>query len=205
MVGWGVSMALFPLLFTTPDSLLWQYQNWLTELLNKSDGDKWLNLSIHRLIHQTISPDISNTAIIAMGVVVFCSVLVYVQRYKELWFRTMLLASILIFQVIFNPIAESPVFIVAVTGVMIWWFYSPKTWYDRAMLIGCFIFTVMSPSDLFPKVWRDEFVKPYVLKGLPCVLIWFRLIYLMHRYALGKATVPNYDDEQPLSVSPQLS
>ncbi|CCH02982.1 hypothetical protein FAES_4983 [Fibrella aestuarina BUZ 2] len=205
MVGWGVAMALFPLLFTTPDSLLWQYQNWLTELLNKSDGDKWLNLSIHRLIHQTISPDISNTAIIAMGVVVFCSVLVYVQRYKELWFRMMLLASILIFQVIFNPIAESPVFIVAVTGVMIWWFYSPKTWYDRAMLIGCFIFTVMSPSDLFPKVWRDEFVKPYVLKGLPCVLIWFRLIYLMHRYALGKAPVPNYDDDQPLSVSPQLS
>jgi hypothetical protein len=87
----------------------------------------------------------------------------------------------LIFQVIFNPVAESPTYITAVTGVMLWWFCSPKNWLDKTLLISCFILTVMSPSDLFPRVLRDEIVKPYVLKALPCVLIWFRVIYLMHQ------------------------
>ncbi|MBO0932471.1 glycosyltransferase family 87 protein [Fibrella aquatilis] len=182
MIGWAVVMALFPLLFTTPSSLLWQYQNWLTELLNKNDVDKWVNTSTHRLVHQTISPDISGSVIIGVGVVIFCSVFVHVRHYGERWFRLLLLASVLIFQVIFNPVAESPAYIIAVTGVMIWWSVGPKTWYDRVLLISCFVFTVLSPSDLFPKTLRDEFVRPYVLKALPCVLIWFRLIYLVHTY-----------------------
>lgn len=180
MLGWGVVMGLFPLLFTTPDKLLFQYQAWLAELFNKSNGDKWLNLSIHRIIHQTISSDISETAIIGVGIVIFCSVFIHIRRYTEPTFRLMLLASILIFQVIFNPIAESPTFIIAVSGVLIWWFISPKSPLDWALLITCFVFTVLSPSDLFPARLRAELVQPYVLKALPCVLIWFRLIYLVH-------------------------
>jgi hypothetical protein len=100
----------------------------------------------------------------------------------------MLLASVLIFQVIFNPVAESPTYIIAVSGVLIWWSISPQTTYDRVLLIACFIFTVLSPSDLFPKVLREELVQPYVLKALPCVLIWFRLIYLMHVRATMQRT-----------------
>jgi hypothetical protein len=39
--------------------------------------------------------------------------------------------------------------------------------------------TSMSPSDLFPKFIRNEYIKPYSLKALPCVLIWFTIIYQM--------------------------
>ena len=191
MVGWGVVMSLFPLLFTTPDTLLWQYQNWAAELLNKSDGDMWINTSIHRLVHQTLSPAIPGSVIIGVGIAIFCSVFVHTQRYGDLTFRLLLLSSVLIFQVIFNPIAESPTYIIAVSGVMIWWSVCPKTAYDRALLIACFVFTVLSPSDLFPKLLRDELVKPYVLKALPCVLIWFRLVYLMHTRQVLEANTIN--------------
>ena len=190
MVGWGVATVLFPLLFTTPDKLLWQYQNWAAELLNKSDGDAWVNTSIHRLVHQIFSPAIPGPAIIVVGILIFCSVFIHIQYYRDLTFRLMLLASVLIFQVIFNPVAESPTYIIAVSGVMIWWSVCPQTTYDRVLLLACFIFTVLSPSDLFPKVLREEFVKPYVLKALPCVLIWFRLIFLMHTQPmLGRNTI----------------
>jgi hypothetical protein len=37
--------------------------------------------------------------------------------------------------------------------------------------------TSFSPSDLFPKFIRDEFIKPYSLKALPCVLIWLAVSY----------------------------
>ncbi|WP_425290913.1 glycosyltransferase family 87 protein [Spirosoma linguale] len=177
---WGVVLGLLPLLFTSPDQLVWQYENWVRQLLLKSDYDKWANTSIHKLVHLTISPDISTSTIIGAGVVLFCTVYRRIQVFSERWFKMLLLASVLIFQVIFNPVAESPTYIIAVTGVMIWWFYCPKTWLDRALLISCLVLTVLSPSDIFPRFLRQLLVTPYALKALPCVLIWFRLLYLMH-------------------------
>ncbi len=180
LVGWAVVLGLLPLLFTSPDHLLWQYELWVRQLLIKSDGDKWANTSIHRLIHLFVSPDLSTAAIIGMGVVLFCTVYGQIRRFGEHTFRMLLLASVLIFQVIFNPVSESPTYITAVTGVLCWWYVSPKTPLDRVLLIGCFILTIMSPSDLFPTSIRSQYVIPYGLKALPCVLIWFRVIYLMH-------------------------
>ena len=179
-LGWGVVMALIPLLLTPPDKLLWQYDLWVQQLLIKSDVDKWLNLSIHRLVHQTLSPDISTSAIIGAGVLLFCTVYIHIRRFTEPTFRLLMVASVLLFQVIFNPVSESPTYITAVTGVMCWWFCCPQNWLDRTLLIACFVFTVLSPSDIFPTSLRELLVKPYVLKALPCVLIWFRVIYLMH-------------------------
>lgn len=176
---WAVVLAVVPLLFTSPQTLWWQYEQWVKQLLIKSDGDKWLNISIHRLVHLVISPDIATSAIIGAGVLVFCTVYTRVSRFKELTFRLLMVASVLLFQVIFNPVSESPTYITAVTGVMCWWFCTPQNWLDRILLVACFILTVMSPSDLFPSSLREQFVKPYVLKALPCVLIWFRVIYLM--------------------------
>ena len=39
------------------------------------------------------------------------------------------------------------------------------------------ILTSFSPSDLIPKFIRETYVKPYALKALPCVLIWFQISY----------------------------
>lgn len=180
LLGWGVAFALLPLLFTTPDKLLWQYQMWINQLFIKSDVDKWANTSIHRLVHLVISPDIAGAAIIGAGVLLFCTVYVHVQKYGQRSFRMLMLASVLIFQVIFNPVAESPTYITAVTGVLCWWFFCPQTRLDYALLISCFVLTILSPGDIFPGFLREQFVKPYVLKALPCVLIWFRIVFLMH-------------------------
>ena len=39
-------------------------------------------------------------------------------------------------------------------------------------IILAFVLTVLSPTDLFPKYIRDEFIWPYSLKVVPCILIW---------------------------------
>lgn len=181
MVGWAIVLGLLPLLFTSPAKLLWQYELWVNQLLIKSDHDKWANTSIHRLVHLFISPDVPTPVIIGFGVALFCTVYMHIKRFTQRYFRMLMVASILIFQVIFNPVSESPTYITAVTGVMLWWFYCPQSVLDRVLLISCLVFTVFSPSDIFPVYLRDRFVLPYALKALPCVLIWFRIIYLMHR------------------------
>lgn len=180
---WGFVLSLFPLLLTTPAKLLWQYERWFRQLLIKSDHDKWANTSIHKLIHLTLSPDISTAVIVGGGILLFCTVYVHVRRFEERSFRMLLLASVLIFQVIFNPVSESATYITAVTGVLCWWFVCPQTTLDRVLLVSCFILTVLSPSDLFPAFLRDQFTRPYALKALPCVLVWFRVLYLMHTSA----------------------
>ena len=184
LIFWSLLQGLLPLLFTSPAKLLWQYDLWVNQLFIKSDHDKWANTSIHRLVHVFISPDVATPVIIGLGIALFCTVYIQVKKFGQHWFRMLMVASILIFQVIFNPVAESPTYITAVTGVIIWWFYCPQSWLDRILLISCLIFTVFSPSDIFPPILREQFVKPYVLKALPCVLIWFRIIYLMHTSSL---------------------
>ena len=106
IVFWFLVFTLLPLLVTTPAKLIWQYQLWIERLAAKSDHDQVTNVSIHRIINQLISPNISSNAIIAIGILLFCSVFIHIKRYKEIYFRLLLLASILIFQVIFNPVSE---------------------------------------------------------------------------------------------------
>ena len=43
--------------------------------------------------------------------------------------------------------------------------------------MGWLYFTTISPTDLFPKVVRNEFIEPFQLKVFPCILIWFKVLY----------------------------
>lgn len=180
-IFWGIVMAVLPVFVTAPGKLIWQYELWINQLVIKTDHDKFYNVSIHRIIHQTFSPDIPTLAIVGAGVLLFCSVYIHVKAFKSITYRMLLLASILLFQIIFQPAAESATYITAVTGVIIWWLYSPKTTVDWVLVTGCYVLTVMSPTDFIPTYLKEHFIKPYVLKAWPCVLIWFRILYLMHK------------------------
>jgi hypothetical protein len=47
------------------------------------------------------------------------------------------------------------------------------------LFILAIVLTSFSPSDLIPKFLKDNYIRPYALKALPCVLIWFAIIYEM--------------------------
>jgi Glycosyltransferase family 87 len=188
LVLWGFLLTLPDLLFTSPEKLLWQYDLWVKQLLIKTDHDKWANNSIHILISRFISPNIPTPAVIGLGVLLFCTVYARYKRFAEENYKMLLLASILIFQTIFNPAGESPAYIIAVTGVLLYWFYGPKTRLDLVLLLACFVLTILSPTDIFPPYLRQEIFRPYGVKAMPCVAIWFRVLYLMLLPSSTKAT-----------------
>ena len=192
-IFWLIVFALLPLLIVSPAELIHQYALWFERLVIRSESDKFGNVSIHRIIHQTISENISTSAIIGGGVLVFCSVFIHIKAYVSEKFRMFLLASVLIFQIIFSPASESATYISAITGVAIWWLYAPKTALDYILVIGCFILTVMGPTDFMPAYIKKNFIIPHVLKAWPCALIWLRIIYLMHVEGLTYRA----DTEQP--------
>jgi hypothetical protein len=46
-----------------------------------------------------------------------------------------------------------------------------------------FVFTTLSPTDIFPRWVSVAFFVPYVVKVVPCVLIWAKITFdLVSRY-----------------------
>jgi hypothetical protein len=100
-------------------------------------------------------------------------------QYRHVAFRQTLLASVLMFVVLFSTGSESSGYIIAFVGVVVWYTCVPwqRSSWDVALLVFVFVLSSLSPSDLFPAYLRREWVQPYALKALPVTLVWLKLCY----------------------------
>lgn len=184
-VGWALLMFAAPMLISSPDYVVGQYGEWYASLSEKNVANFFnpsQNVSLLGLVRKaTRCAAYSDLWLIVPGLVAFC--LPYLRRgqYKHFSFRCTFLASVLLFVVLFSTGSESSTYIIALLGAAVWYVAAPwrRNGWDVALMVFAFLLTSMSPSDLFPKYIRETFVKPYALKALPCVLIWFKLVYEM--------------------------
>lgn len=172
-VFWALCLTALPLLVVSPGQLIEQYQNWA--VLLKSDHSTSLGLSVMGWLTAWFSLNPPKLAVVLGGAGLLLLPLLRTSQYKAYSFRVLVLASLLIWVVIFNHKAESPTFIIAMGGVAIWYFTQPITFLNRVLVLLTFVFTSVSPTDVFPAVLRDAFVLPYVLKGAACIMVWLKL------------------------------
>lgn len=183
MVFWSVVLFVLPMVITSPSYIIQNYHDWYFDILQKNSnniGPSLQDISLMGLIRNIFNyRQLSNIAVILPGMVLFGLWYLRVTCYRLLPYQLLLLASTLIFVIIFSSSSESPTYIIAVAGVGIWFMNldRPISSLDVALLVLCIILTVFSPSDLFPRSIRVNYVIPYKLKALPCVLIWFKIIY----------------------------
>ena len=71
---------------------------------------------------------------------------------------------------------ESPTYIIAMAGVSIWYFSQARTVTNMILVIVAFIFSSLSQTDVFPRSLQDNFIDPYIIKAVPCIIIWVKLI-----------------------------
>lgn len=179
-------LVVLPMPFSSTHFILDSYVGWFNSLTEKNSINASLvsmqDISLMGMVRR-ISGDssISNLPFLISGVCLFALPYLRLKQFQYLGFRLMLLASVLIFAVIFSSSSESPTYIIAFVGVAIWYVIqpSPKKKWMIALFIFAIILTTLSPSDLFPKYIRVNYVWKYSLKALPCVLIWFAIIYQM--------------------------
>ncbi len=173
--AWVAIFTLLPLLVVSAEQLVFLYQSW-GELLANDHADSH-GLSVIGWLKTWFGWEPNKVAVAAVGVVLFCLPLLKIKSYSDYPFRVMLLASVLVWVIIFNHRAESPTFIIAVSGVALWYFIqAPKT-ENLVLLLLTLVFTILSPTDLFPPFVRHEWMEPYVVKAVPCILIWAKLTY----------------------------
>jgi len=179
-------LLILPVVLASPEFVIRSYSDWYASLAEKNMHNASLtsmqDISLMGIVRRTLQdPNIPNLPFLAAGLLLFLLPYSRIGQYKHTAFRLMLLASVLIFTVIFSSGSESPTYIIAFAGVAIWFMIqpSPRNKGIIFLFLFAFILTSLSPSDLFPRFIRNNYIRPYSLKALPCVLIWFSIIYQM--------------------------
>lgn len=174
-IAWIIVLLLVPLLFVGMDQYIALYKSFANMLAN--DHDASYGFSVMGILHSWFSIEVNKNLIVGLGVLGFLIPLARFNMYSDFRFKVLTLCSILLWIVIFNHKAEGPTFIIAITGIAIWFMLSEKNWLNVSLFVLSILLISISPTDIFPKGVREEFILPYVLKALPCVLVWLKIIY----------------------------
>jgi hypothetical protein len=172
--AWGIVVGLLPLVVVSPAELVRLYASWW-HLLSMDYADS-TGLSIMSWLQSWFHLNPPKMIVALVGVALFCWPLTDVQRYRDFNFRLLFLCNVLIWVVIFNHKAESSTYVIAVCGVALWYFSRP-TRPNLVLVSVAFIFTCLSPTDVFPSSLSATFFVPYSIKAVPCILIWGKTIY----------------------------
>ncbi|WP_247232577.1 glycosyltransferase family 87 protein [Telluribacter sp. SYSU D00476] len=174
---WTFILFLIPLLFVSYEQytrLFQSYWNMLSHDHSSSHG-----YSVMGWLNSWFTLEVNKNLVVLAGVLLFLLPLIRYREYQNYTFRYLALCSVLIWIVIFNHKAESPTFIIAMTGVALWFVAAKKDTLTSILFACAFVLTTLSPTDIFPRYLREEFVIPYALKGFPCIMVWVKVVYDM--------------------------
>lgn len=174
---------VLPMVYSSPQFVVQCYSDWYQSIIEKNSANQTLgnmqDISLMGFFRRILGDaSISNIVFLAFGLPLFALPYIRIQQYKNYAFQLMILASTLLFLVLFSSSSESPTYIIAVTGVLIWFFLQKeRTPFIIGLLVFVIIFTCFSTSDLFPKFVKKNYIIKYSLKAVPCIVIWIRVIY----------------------------
>lgn len=172
-IAWVIILGMLPLVAVPFEQMASLYSGW--GCLLAGDGEVYYGLSVMGVLHSWFGIEINKLYVMLAGAIIFLVPFTFINKHTDEVFRLKLLASALIWMVIFNHMAESPTYVIAMTGAGIWFFTSQRNRLDIVLLVSAILFTSVSMTDLVPNSFKDSFIKPYVLKAVPCILIWVRL------------------------------
>lgn len=176
---WGLALFWLPLPFTGPDRLKFLYVSWGKML--SADFSPSLGFSVMGWLTSWFHLYLPKLIIVIAGALAGGIPLFYRKHYSIYTFRLFMLASLLIWVIIFNHKAESPTFIIAMSGVAIWLFARKISTVNFILAVLALLFTSLSSTELFMPI-RDMVTEPYVLKAVPCILIWGKIIWDMSTF-----------------------
>ncbi len=182
MLFWSLVLFTLPMLFSSPAYIIKTYHDWYPDLAEKNADNLTSNrtyVCVMGMISRIFNyQHLSNLVVLVPAMLAFGASYLRTRYYKNLQYQLLILASCLIFTVIFSSGSEPPTYIIAIIGVGIWFMNlnKPATAFEIFLLVFALLFT-NTPSDIFPKYLRDNYVMPYKLMALPLFLIWLKIIY----------------------------
>lgn len=182
-IGWFILFLVLPMLVFSPEYVITQYGDWLVDLQSKNSENLFAisqNISLLGFVRKVSGvSSYSDIWLILGGVILLGLPLLRLRQYIFASFRYFMLASTLLFVVLFSTGSESSSYIIAVVGVAIWYQsarYQRRNW-DVLLMVLVIILTSLAPTDICPKSIRDSFIAPYAIKAVPCILVWLWITF----------------------------
>ncbi len=178
---WIIVLALLPLLVVSWPDLQMIYRGWFDVVRVKVTG---IQLSLMGVLEAWFGVAPAFKGLVqTLGLLLLLTPVAYLRAWPEASYRRLYVASILIFVVIFNQMAESPTYIIAVAGFIFWFI-----WYRRSTPLGWGLFalvlvgTSLSATDLCPPSIRHAYFDVYKLKAVPMIVAWVFIQSQLLRY-----------------------
>jgi Glycosyltransferase family 87 len=183
---WLVVLFCLPMIISSPSFIIQSYKDWMGSLVEKNaqnidtEAENLMqDISFMGMIRRIFHiKDLKNFFITVPAAFCYALPLLRFSQYKSLHFKLSYLALAMIGVVIFSSSAESSTFVIAVTGIGIW--YSIQDANNKKSshwLLGLVIvLTSLSATDLFPPYVKDNWILPYSLKALPCCILWLVIV-----------------------------
>jgi hypothetical protein len=166
----GILLLLLPLLFTSPGLLRSAYQSW-GALQQREAGD--YGVSSMGLLHEWAGFNGPPWIVQLVGTVLLLMPLAYHWKNWEgsLDFRLRFLASLLVYFVLFNHKAESQSYIIAFTGLGVWYAISQRSPVHHILLGAAIFLGSVISMDVTPHVLKAS-LPQLARKALPFLAVW---------------------------------
>jgi hypothetical protein len=187
----AILFFLLPLLIESKDYFFTCLENWIKSI-SEDATDKFISNSpsLIGINYTWFTSPINHFYIQLVGLLaVFIPLFKIFKKKVDTIFTLLYLSFIMIFVVIFNHAAESPTYIIAITGAAIWYALSPKTKINNVLLILLIIACILLPTDIFPSALRKQYLAPLKIRVIPCFLIWIKIFYELLSYKPQQSSV----------------
>lgn len=172
----AATLVALPLMVISPTELLDQYRSWWAlEEVDASDR----GASLMSLLQLGFGYSYHNLPIQIAGTILLLAPLARISQWSDSVFRVRMLASLLVYSVIFNHKAEQPTFIVALAGIAIWYAVSPR---DRlrdllvaaSLLLMVPVFVTAVAGHIVPSL-APLTLPALRIAAVPCAVAWFAI------------------------------
>jgi hypothetical protein len=181
---WTIVLFVAPMLLSSPQYVIDMYFQWYKYLVIKNTENvslvSYQDISIIGFVRRLFGdPTIPSLPFLLTMVVLFGLPFLRVSQYKNPAYQLLLLASTLMFPVLFSSSSESSTYIIVFVGIAIWFVIQPELdWKIWTLLILAFVFGSLNTVDIYPAAMRT-WLRIHSIKAVPCTLIWLRILYEM--------------------------
>lgn len=180
---WGAIFFVLPMLLSSPQFIVQSYFDWYESLSLKNSlntASIMQDISAMGMIRRVLSmPELSNIVMLIPAILLFGLQYIQTKSHNNPIYQFGLLVSTLMFVVLFSSGSENCTYVIATSGLAIWLLIQKKPYskYVVILFVITLFITIGAGSDIMPSFVRKEILRPYALKALPYLIVWFTIVY----------------------------
>jgi hypothetical protein len=183
LLFWVVMIVGLPILLSGWEYGIQCYHDWLEVLTHKNEinvdlANTRTDVCVMGMFRRlTGNGNLSNLWFLIPSMLVNAWVFFQLKKWNDQVFQLRILAFMLIYLMLSSTGTESPTLIMAFPGVGLWFVLSEKNKSQWFLLIVTLIISSFSPTDIFPRFLRVNYINPYGLMIFPLLIVWLCLAW----------------------------